>query len=668
MNTTYSGLKLPVLLALLALACLFSILSARAADITVDGDCLLVDAIEAANTDTATGGCPAGDGADTISLSADIKLTEASPWIITEIAIAGNGHTIDGIGEFTILRVGEEGKLDVSDLTFTNGFGANGGAISVSYGDIVISDCVFHKNQASSSGGAVDVVYGSATIIRSTFSDNVAQGGGGALVLGAATVTIRESIFSGNSGNLAGAIGSQASELTVFDSVFSENSSNYDGGAIGGEDAPLTIIGSKFSNNSASRHGGAIYFEATEIAVADSEFDGNFAQKYGGALYMKDATLNISASSIDGNSAVKAGGAIGTSAVVAKISDSEIRGNQAEAAGAIAIEGGDVTVERSEITGNTAEFGGAAWGFGGKLDITDSVLRGNEASLFAGAVLGMNDADIAISNSWFDANEAEEFGGALVLWIASATVSNSTFSDNAATYGGALTDYSGPGNFVISNSTFSGNRARKFGGALNLALASIAEITHVTMMGNTAERGNAITVYEDASIRMRKSIVSGEWGQCAGTLAVNTDNLISDGSCATALTGDPKLGGLVETDDGAPPYHPLLRVSQLIDAVACDQSIVTDQIGTARPQGEACDIGAIEYDPAAGVEGCIITTTHALRYRAQPDGSVIGSVPQGAAFNSLSYADGWHQIAYSNQVGWISADYVVADGDCAGEE
>src|SRR5262245_27246660 len=40
------------------------------ATIPVGGACTLVDAITAANTDTATGGCPAGSGADTIVLPA----------------------------------------------------------------------------------------------------------------------------------------------------------------------------------------------------------------------------------------------------------------------------------------------------------------------------------------------------------------------------------------------------------------------------------------------------------------------------------------------------------------------------------------------------------------------------------------------------------------------
>ena len=43
----------------------------QAGTIAVTSTCTLVDAITAANTDTATGGCPAGSGADTIVLPKD---------------------------------------------------------------------------------------------------------------------------------------------------------------------------------------------------------------------------------------------------------------------------------------------------------------------------------------------------------------------------------------------------------------------------------------------------------------------------------------------------------------------------------------------------------------------------------------------------------------------
>ena len=89
-----------------------------AATIPVGGACTLVDAITAANTDTATGGCPAGSGADTIVLPAGSTqtLTEVNndtygptglPVISSVITIAGQGSTIareSAAPEFRLLR------------------------------------------------------------------------------------------------------------------------------------------------------------------------------------------------------------------------------------------------------------------------------------------------------------------------------------------------------------------------------------------------------------------------------------------------------------------------------------------------------------------------------------------------------------------------------------
>jgi len=88
---------------------------AAAATITVDGTtCTLADAITAANTDTATGGCPAGVGADTLNLTADITLTSALPIITSQIILNGNGHTIARDAAAAPFRILE---LDNANLT-----------------------------------------------------------------------------------------------------------------------------------------------------------------------------------------------------------------------------------------------------------------------------------------------------------------------------------------------------------------------------------------------------------------------------------------------------------------------------------------------------------------------------------------------------------------------
>ncbi|MEM1181813.1 MAG: hypothetical protein AAGM22_25940, partial [Acidobacteriota bacterium] len=92
-------------------ALLFGLLatpSAEAATISADGvTCTLANAIVAANTDTATGGCPAGDtGADTIVLDADVTLS----------AVDGTSTVNEGLAA---------GLPDVTDeLTISAGLGS----------------------------------------------------------------------------------------------------------------------------------------------------------------------------------------------------------------------------------------------------------------------------------------------------------------------------------------------------------------------------------------------------------------------------------------------------------------------------------------------------------------------------------------------------------------
>ena len=180
----------------------------HAADITVDTSCSLPDAITAANTDTATGNCAAGSGADTITLAADITLSNALPVINSTLHIEGGRHLItvdrnirpfeiaeNGNAEIVNLRitradglsrrwdsggfikVNRGGTLTVSGSSFTKGAAANGGAIQ-NYGTVTIKGSYFGGNSASNTGGALKNIDASATIINTTFAENTARLGG----------------------------------------------------------------------------------------------------------------------------------------------------------------------------------------------------------------------------------------------------------------------------------------------------------------------------------------------------------------------------------------------------------------------------------------------------------------------------------------------------------
>ena len=166
---------------------------------------------------------------------------------------------------------------------------------------------------------------------------------------------------------------------------------------------------------------------------------------------------------------------------------------------------------------------------------------------------------------------AESNGGAIYNWE-ELSITNSSFSENSTdAAGGAI--YNDEGTLSITNSSFS---------------------------DNSAEHGGAIVNVEDGTLSIINSIIAVRGGEnvclSIGELKRNINNFIQDGSCSPDFSGDPMLGELVEPEDGSPAYFPLLAGSPAIDAADVDDYCpATDQIGTERPQGAGCDIGAIEY-------------------------------------------------------------------------
>ena len=183
-----------------------------AASITVNSSCSLSDAITAANTDTATGGCPAGSGADTITLTGNITMTAANPYIYSNITIQGGGYTISGNHAYRILDI-FSGTITINNVALTKGsaHGAEGAAIFISGcsecsgGNVTITNSSFTDNKAH--WGAAIFSYGTLSISNSTFSNNNASArAGGAIHGGYGNVTIVNSTFTGNSATWGGAI------------------------------------------------------------------------------------------------------------------------------------------------------------------------------------------------------------------------------------------------------------------------------------------------------------------------------------------------------------------------------------------------------------------------------------------------------------------------------
>ena len=209
-------------------------------------DCSLREAILAANTDAAFGGCPAGGGADTIPLGAGTyglsippgttgdgslegDLDVAGPLTITHTGLAS--AVIDGNGIDRVLQVLPTGNLTASGLTIRNGrttqsgagirnegnlnlssatltgnettasFG--GGIANASTGSLVLTNVTISGNRAENDSGGIDQgPAGQANLNNVTITGNTADtdanGGGGGGLVAKGTVNLRNTIIAGN--------------------------------------------------------------------------------------------------------------------------------------------------------------------------------------------------------------------------------------------------------------------------------------------------------------------------------------------------------------------------------------------------------------------------------------------------------------------------------------
>ena len=223
------------------------------ATLTVNGSCSLADAITAANTDTATGGCIAGSGADTITLSAAITLSATLPKVASPITIEGASYSISGADSHRIFYVESNGDLTVNNSTLVNGRTSFEGGAIFNHGRLRVNNSTFSNNRALERGGAISNK-GTLIINSSTFNGNRATatsdaGFGGAIKgWSGGTISITNSTFYENRARFGGAIHHNSS-LTLTNSTFVGNVSAF-GSAIRSSGGFLWLRSSIFSGNS----------------------------------------------------------------------------------------------------------------------------------------------------------------------------------------------------------------------------------------------------------------------------------------------------------------------------------------------------------------------------------------------------------------------------------
>ncbi|MBV8135875.1 MAG: right-handed parallel beta-helix repeat-containing protein [Deltaproteobacteria bacterium] len=260
--------------------------AAFAATITVNsladpgqpGICALRDAITAANTMTATNGCAAGTGNDTIDFSPRMTgtillvstLPEVTDSLLTINGPASRNITISGSGlppaaflQQRVMEVAADATLNLTNLSIANGFTFMEGAGIDNAGTLTVANSFFSGNSAILGGGIFNG--GVLTVTNSTFSKNSGtppsgQSGAGGAIYNAGTTKIIKSTFSGNFGKTSGGAIANVGALTVINSTFFGNATSVapiagDGAGIQNS-GTLTVTNSTFSSNGGGPGGG----------------------------------------------------------------------------------------------------------------------------------------------------------------------------------------------------------------------------------------------------------------------------------------------------------------------------------------------------------------------------------------------------------------------------
>jgi len=489
-----------------------------------DGRISLREAIVAANTNTAFGDAPAGNGADEIQFRSHLagktfNLQHGELPVTDSLSIEGD-ISINARRLSRVFRVETPGLVNLKNLTITGGltpendglFG--GGILGVGESNLKLSGVTFHENTATRAGGAISVRQGNLVVEDSSFTANAARqnifGIGGAIHKLDGRLIVSGSTFAENLGARGGAIYHENGSRAVASSEFRNNGVSLRdarGGAIFSINGHTNISDSTFVSNKAGLGGAIEQFEGT-LAVFDRSFTENSARLRGSAIYADTAHLFVARSEFANHDRLaitlvdSSTGWIGDSTFTdneifavrllqnssLRLARSEFFGNQ----GAIQASGGDLTINQSTFGSlENPNLGRTIINSGANLNVFNSSFIGNSGS----ETISNNGATVRIRNTEFSNNRSIDGGAAIYNYGLDGDIDirGSRFHANVAKsekgQGGAIRSTSG--SIAISDSSFTANQSRLggaiavVGGELNLFRVSFGDKDD-TSLGNVA--------------------------------------------------------------------------------------------------------------------------------------------------------------------------------------
>jgi CSLREA domain-containing protein len=286
----------------------------------------------------------------------------------------------------------------------------------------------------------------------------------------------------------------------------------------------------------------------------------------------------------------------------------DIRGNTYPTISGVTITGGNTTVSGGGIEVERT----------GTLSLSDSRVSGNSA-FSAGGISA--EGDTVLTRVTISNNAATSYAGGIDVDEASVTIDSSTISNNSAATGAGV--YA-EAQITVVNSTIANNSATVQGAGMFVATDSPVDLYNVTIAYNKVT--NASANYDEgggiwvdsptASVGIYNSLIAKnlagtppQGDDCTGNIEGHANDAIGtsagctialiDGANVVALSPAGSIGPLADNGGPTQTVAPLSG-SNAIDGgyfsgcVGPGTTITVDQRGVARPQGAACDLGAVE--------------------------------------------------------------------------
>ena len=546
----------------------------------------------------------------------------------------GNADNLPGeerIG--TGIRMAPNTAVTLTNSTLSNHRSDNGIVFSAEIDcTTVISNTTFQYNASTP---ILNGITSTMTIVNSRISDSV-DFRGAAAIENYSILRISKSVIERNNHFSSGGIWNLGTAY-ITNTIISHNTALAGGG--------LHNFDTAYVTDSIISYNTAVTDEPNPISWHGS----------GGGIYNQPAaTLILSNTEVSHNQAV---GGVGGAGIfneegVVVIHNSVVSHNEI-----IPVEGG---VYEEVIGGGLANRQGV-------MTVTHSLISHNATNVLEpfgyGAGGGIHsDGMLWLDNSTVRDNETQWFGGGIDNG-GQAWVSNSTISHNQADWisGGIING----GRLTLTYSTITGNTALDLfveplthggGGISNLRILTL---THTIVSGNTAVVGAEIN--NDENIGSGNIIHADNYNIIGYGNSARSENfspygtdVVPEGALDTVL--DPILAD----NGGTTPTHALVPNSPALDLIPLETCVATgypsDQRGITRPQGAACDSGAVEM------------AWYPLHVVTSGDGNgIVTSVPEGIDCGLSCTMSLWESTTVTlTAVAETDATFVGWSGACSG--